>query len=64
MDADSNNNEDDITSIGDNLKIKQQVSDFTQLNNINDWGRNGATILVECLQIMIGCMRTNPKYNV
>ena len=28
----------------------------------HDIGPNGATILVECLQIMIGCIRTNPKY--
>ena len=47
---------------GHHLNIQRQVSDFSNLTDISDLDPNGATILVGCLQIMIGCMRTNPKY--
>jgi len=53
---------DDAATSGGHLKIRRQVSDFSNLTNVTDLGPNGATILVECLQIMIGCIRTNPKY--
>ena len=63
--ADSRNKHNIQESIDDvrgHLKIRRQVSDFSNLTDVTDLGPNGATILVECLQIMIGCIRTNPKY--